>query len=544
MPNRLRVVLPVALSSALVATGAGVMLALPGEAAPLPTSYSVKTSADLWHINSYDADLSDTTPATAWDLSVLQVAGTVSSKADPRSRGEAYNLAGATANGQNARRGVVSKATPRADTSVPAAGVAPSGAIANLLTVNPATLGARGRWVGDRRCLTAADGLADSTAVGGGASLAPSTIPAGDPVPPVVVPSEIATTLPTEAPSESPSGLPTSVPTSLPDGGSTTSLPTALPTELGGTAPPTGTPTGGLPLPTLTPLPSISLPRQAAAAAAEGGVVLASVNAGTVQSRADLPQRNGTTADVRGVRAQTIGTVRDTTAPAMTFFGGEVEVRITKEARLTAYADGVHPSAVVWSPPVVTVQLAGQETRYTLPANGDPLAVSFSQNEDVRLTLTAGTLTTTATSADGLVAAGEASVMHMQVTRHDPLDPDGTGYVALDADFMPMSVEANAPGGGIRCPVPDTDGDGLNDRLEDRLGTNRGIRDTDHDGLSDGREHFRTHTQPLKADTDRDRLKDGVEVRKYKTNPRRKDTDRDGVSDGVEVRRGTNPRHR
>lgn len=576
MPNRLRTVLPVALSSALVLTGAGVMLAFPGEAAPLPTSYSVKTSADLWHINSYDADLSDTTAATARDLSVLQVAGLVDSTTSPRSSGGAYNLAGATAVNQSARRGVVSTATPTADTSVPAAGVAPAGTITDLLSVSSATLGARARWVGDKRCLTTADGLADSTAVGGGASLAPSNIPAGLLASPVVLPTGIATTLPTEA-TDTPSGLPTTLPTDLPTSGSTTSLPTTLPTELStdGTTLPTGTPTSGLPLPTLSPLPSVSLtplpglPRQAAAAA--GGVVLASVNAGTVQTRADLPQQNGTTRDVRGVRAQTIGTVKDTTAPAMTFFGGEVEVRITKEARLTAYADGVHPSVVVWAPPVVTVRLAGQATTYTLPADGTPLAVSYSQNGDVTLTLTAGSLTRTESSAGavntGVEASGKASVMHMVVTRHDPLDPSGTGYVALDADFMPMSATAKAPGGGITCPLPDTDGDGLSDALEATIRTNANLRDTDHDGLGDGREYLTFHTNPRRpdtdgdkledrpelkrfltnprrADTDRDRLNDGVEVRRYRTNPRRKDTDRDGVDDGVEVRRGTDPRHR
>jgi hypothetical protein len=301
-----------------------------------------------------------------------------------------------------------------------------------------------------------------------------------------------------------------------------------------------------------------------------------------VQTRADLPTQNGATADVRGVRAQAIGTVKDVSAPAMTFFGSEVEVRISKEARLTAYADGVHPSAVVWAPPTVTVTLQGQPTTYTLPANGAPLVVAYSQNSDVTLTLTAGALTKTAESAGGLVAAGKASVMHMVVRNGDA--------VALDADFMPMAAEAKAPGGGLECPAPDTDGDGLSDPLETKLGTNLGVRDTDRDGLTDGQEHYTYKTNPLKpdtdkdklkdgievtkyrtkplkadtdgdrlkdgaevkkfrtkprkADTDGDKLKDGVEVKKYGTNPRKKDTDGDGVNDNVEIRRGTNPLHR
>lgn len=96
------------------------------------------------------------------------------------------------------------------------------------------------------------------------------------------------------------------------------------------TTPPVTTPT--IPLP--------GFPR--ARAAATGGVVLASIGAGTVRSRTDLPVQNDATADVRGVRAETIGTVQDTAAPALTFFGGEVRVRIMgKRSTLT------HPPKVV-----------------------------------------------------------------------------------------------------------------------------------------------------------------------------------------------------
>ncbi len=545
MPPRFRTVLPIALTSAVALT-TGLVLASPGDAAPLPTTYSVRTSADLWHINELDLDMSGDPAAT--DLSVFRVAGLVDSAANPRSQGEAANLAGSTATGTAVRR-ATSRASATTDTSNPTSGIAPAGTSPGTLDVEQATLGARGRWVGDRNCLTTADGLADATAVGGGAELLPTAIPSGSILPPIVltgVPTELPSTFPTDDPTLLPTELPTVLPTEL----STTSIPTELPTLL---------PTE---LPTLLPttLPPIGLPRAASATqSATADVVMAAVTAGTVQTRADLPTQNGATADVRGVRAQTIGTVKDVSAPAMTFFGGEVEVRISKEARLTAYADGVHPSAVVWAPPTVTVTLQGQPTTYTLPANGAPLAVSYSQNSDVTLTLTAGALTKTAESASGLVASGKASVMHMVVRNGDA--------VALDADFMPMAAEAKAPGGGLECPAPDTDGDGLSDPLETKLGTMPGVRDTDRDGLTDGQEHYTYRTNPLKADTDKDKLKDGVEVKKYKTkprkadtdgdklkdgievkkyktNPRRKDTDRDGVNDNVEIRRGTNPLHK
>ena len=41
-----------------------VMLADPGRAAPLPTTYSATATGDLWHVNQLDRDLSDSTPAT------------------------------------------------------------------------------------------------------------------------------------------------------------------------------------------------------------------------------------------------------------------------------------------------------------------------------------------------------------------------------------------------------------------------------------------------------------------------------------------------
>ncbi|MEO8167947.1 MAG: outer membrane beta-barrel protein [bacterium] len=64
----------------------------------------------------------------------------------------------------------------------------------------------------------------------------------------------------------------------------------------------------------------------------------------------------------------------------------------------------------------------------------------------------------------------------------------------------------------------DDDGDGLTNAEEWRLGTNLTNPDTDEDGLSDG-----------------------DEVKKYHTDPLRIDTDGGGIPDGNEVDRGTNP---
>jgi outer membrane protein OmpA-like peptidoglycan-associated protein len=114
----------------------------------------------------------------------------------------------------------------------------------------------------------------------------------------------------------------------------------------------------------------------------------------------------------------------------------------------------------------------------------------------------------------------------------------------------------------------DTDGDGLADNEEVKLGTNPREADTDHDNLSDLDELRKYHTNPLVADsdgdglsdyeevfsygsnplqpdTDADGLSDYAEVAQYRTDPLNKDTDGDGLSDGDEVKTlGTNPLNR
>ncbi len=90
--------------------------------------------------------------------------------------------------------------------------------------------------------------------------------------------------------------------------------------------------------------------------------------------------------------------------------------------------------------------------------------------------------------------------------------------------------------------LTDTDGDGLMDYLEVKLGTDPKNPDTDGDGLLDGEEVNKYGTNPLKPDTDGDGLTDGDEVKKYGTDPLKVDTDGDGLADGEEVLKyGTNP---
>jgi len=81
----------------------------------------------------------------------------------------------------------------------------------------------------------------------------------------------------------------------------------------------------------------------------------------------------------------------------------------------------------------------------------------------------------------------------------------------------------------------DSDGDGLTDDEEAKLGTDPFKADTDGDGLTDFEEVRTYKTDPLNPDTDFDGLSDGDEVKKYKTNPLDRDTDKGGVADGHEV---------
>jgi hypothetical protein len=100
----------------------------------------------------------------------------------------------------------------------------------------------------------------------------------------------------------------------------------------------------------------------------------------------------------------------------------------------------------------------------------------------------------------------------------------------------------------------DSDGDGLSDAAEERLGTNVLLPDSDADGLSDGFEVLRLSglTDPLTVDgdgdgtTDADADSDGDGLTNLSemtlgTDPATPDSDGDGIVDGEEVTAGTDP---
>jgi cell wall-associated NlpC family hydrolase len=98
----------------------------------------------------------------------------------------------------------------------------------------------------------------------------------------------------------------------------------------------------------------------------------------------------------------------------------------------------------------------------------------------------------------------------------------------LSGGFNPLALgAATATQGGV-----DTDGDGLTDAMEARLGLSATSVDSDRDNLSDGYEMLRLRTNAAQSDTDGDGISDGMELI-TRTDPGNPDSDRDGNVDGA-----------
>lgn len=106
-------------------------------------------------------------------------------------------------------------------------------------------------------------------------------------------------------------------------------------------------------------------------------------------------------------------------------------------------------------------------------------------------------------------------VAQMKVVQTNEADQKNTVEVTAPVVKVPEVV---VPPPVVVEPDPvvpmtvDTDGDGLTDEEEDKLGTDASITDTDADGLSDAQEVRLYATDPLNQDTDGDTYVDGQEV--------------------------------
>ncbi|KAB1192417.1 hypothetical protein GJR96_02750 [Haloferax sp. MBLA0076] len=109
-----------------------------------------------------------------------------------------------------------------------------------------------------------------------------------------------------------------------------------------------------------------------------------------------------------------------------------------------------------------------------------------------------------------------------------------------DGDGLIDGREISSP--ILNATNPDTDADGLNDTEEVELGTNASSVDSDGDGITDLVETT-NGTDPTQADTDGDSLSDLIEVTNS-TSPVNADTDGDGLDDGLEFEIGSNATNR
>ncbi|MGX7130609.1 lectin-like domain-containing protein, partial [Enterococcus wangshanyuanii] len=144
---------------------------------------------------------------------------------------------------------------------------------------------------------------------------------------------------------------------------------------------------------------------------------------------------------------------------------------------------------------------------------------------EVKITTDAGTVVTVVTDENGMY---EAEIPTSEVIEGQPISVVATDVVT----GAPPSEEVI-----VSYTSKDTDGDGLLDEEEIKLGTDPLNPDTDGDGLPDGKE-VELGTDPLNPDTDGDGVPDGKEL-ELGTDPLNPDTDGDGVPDGKELELGT-----
>lgn len=112
--------------------------------------------------------------------------------------------------------------------------------------------------------------------------------------------------------------------------------------------------------------------------------------------------------------------------------------------------------------------------------------------------------------SDAVIVKEHAFVLETESTPEDVLEPLGLmqddTHSASDHLPVVMDFTVSLP------PLTDSDGDGLDDALENDMGTNPLGADTDGDGLTDGFEVLTAGTDPLLVDTNNNDCPDGEEA--------------------------------
>ncbi len=217
--------------------------------------------------------------------------------------------------------------------------------------------------------------------------------------------------------------------------------------------------------------------------------------------------------------------------------------------------------AIVHIPGTSMASTSSATGRYQIPnvpdTVGNPVVRIVTGPSQLRFGKT-GTLSTEFTTVDGGVLTGQTMGQIEALPCTDP-----------DQDCLPDAVEAAL---GLNPNLSDSDGNGINDGLEDFdndllsnrfevfIGTDPAVADSDTDGLSDGTEILQLRSIPWLGDTDGNGTNDGSQdqdndglldlaedangnfvVDPTETSPVLADTDLDGVTDSQEIIDQTSP---